>query len=108
MPEAMNPPLSESLIFLRFPHITLILLWKNSAGPTFYAVFCQFRGGKALKTGISCSLDAGIADSGVFRHWRWCLLRLWQDILAAAAGGVSRRGRRQPFVCHNLLKEITE
>jgi hypothetical protein len=104
----MNPPLIESLIFLRFPHITPWLLWKNSARPAFYAVFYQFRGGKALKTGISCSLDAGIARSGVSPHWRWCLYRLWQDILAAAADGMSRRGRRQPCVCHNLLKEITE
>jgi hypothetical protein len=104
MPEAMNPPLIESLIFLRFPHITPWLLWKNSARPAFYAVFYHFRVEKALETGISCSLDAGIAYSGVSPDWRW----LWQGILAAAADGMSRTERRQPCVCHNLLKEITE
>jgi hypothetical protein len=43
-----------------------------------------------------------------FPHERWHRLRLWQDILAAAADGMSRRGRRRPCVCHNLLKEISE
>jgi hypothetical protein len=39
----MIPPIVESSIFLRFVHITLWLLWKNSAKPAFYADFYRPR-----------------------------------------------------------------
>jgi hypothetical protein len=39
MPEAMNPPLSGTLIFLRWQPSYIRLLWKNSVSAAFYAVF---------------------------------------------------------------------
>jgi hypothetical protein len=39
MPEAMNPPLGGTLIFLRWEPSYITFLWKNSVSAAFYAVF---------------------------------------------------------------------
>jgi hypothetical protein len=39
MPDAMNPPLGGTLIFLRWEPSYITFLWKNSVSAAFYAVF---------------------------------------------------------------------
>jgi len=54
MPEAMNPPLNTTLIFLRGGYLILELLWKNSVSAIFYAVFIILSFKKPIKTGLIC------------------------------------------------------
>jgi hypothetical protein len=42
MPDAMNPPVSEKLIFAANGiYLTPALLWKRNVSPAFYAVISQ-------------------------------------------------------------------
>jgi len=56
MPEAMNPPLIATLIFLRGRYLILEFLWKNSVSAIFYAVFFILSFKKPMKTGLSLPL----------------------------------------------------
>jgi hypothetical protein len=56
MPEAMNPPLIATLIFLRDRYLILEFLWKNSVSAMFYAVFFILGVKKPMKTGFFVTL----------------------------------------------------
>jgi hypothetical protein len=71
MPEAMNPPLDTTLIFLRSGYFILEFLWKNSVSAIFHAVFFTLSSKKPMKTGFPSARAFQTASlSGIYRTKR--------------------------------------
>jgi hypothetical protein len=63
MPEAMKPPLSGTLILLRWRYLIPGLLWKSNVLGAFYAVFFTGRCEKAIKIAFR---GPPVLQNGVF------------------------------------------